>query len=334
MTHAFFKALLFMGAGAVILALHHEQDIFKMGGLKKDLPGVYWTFLIGGAALAGFPLVTAGFYSKDLILWEAWSSPRGGPWLWAAGALGAFLTALYTFRLIFIVFFGSAKTHVHHPPGTRIMIPLTVLAVLSVVGGLVEVPGTLGGKPLFSDFIAPSFVTPAATRLSSAGVATPVAAESVPGAAQAAPTQSTTEVAAGDVAAAAEPEHHDLAQEGLFQALAAAIALLGIALAATLYLKGKPSEEQALPGLPRPVQRLWFSGWGFDAVYDALLVRPIGAVARFNKSDFVDLIYRFLAASARAGHGGLSETQTGRLRWYAAALGLGALAVLTLAVFL
>ncbi|MFN8177274.1 MAG: NADH-quinone oxidoreductase subunit L [bacterium] len=321
MTHAFFKALLFLAAGAVILALHHEQDIFKMGGLKKDLPGVYWTFLIGGAALAGFPLVTAGFYSKDLILWEAWSSPRGGPWLWAAGALGAFLTALYTFRLIFIVFFGSAKTHVHHPPGSRIMIPLTVLALLSVVGGLVEVPGTLGGKPLFSDFIAPSFAKPAAAPMTSA--------ESMSAA------ESTEPGASASPATGAEPvEHEDMAQEGLFQALAAAIALLGIALAAGLYLKGKPSEEQALPGLPRPLQRFWFSGWGFDAIYDALLVRPIMAIARLNKSDFVDLVYRFLAASARAGHGGLSETQTGRLRWYAAALGLGALAVLTLAVFL
>ena len=94
MTHAFFKALLFLSAGAVILALHHEQDIFKMGGLRKELPGVWRVFLIGGAALAGFPLVTAGFYSKDLILWEAWSSAKGSPWLWAAGTIGALLTAL------------------------------------------------------------------------------------------------------------------------------------------------------------------------------------------------------------------------------------------------
>ncbi len=93
MTHAFFKALLFLGAGAVIISLHHEQDIFKMGGLRRRLPVVFWTFLAGSASLAALPLVTAGFYSKDLILWAAWSSAAGGPWLWAAGAIGALLTA-------------------------------------------------------------------------------------------------------------------------------------------------------------------------------------------------------------------------------------------------
>ncbi len=317
MTHAFFKALLFLSAGAVILALHHEQDIFKMGGLKKELPAVWWVFLVGGAALAGFPLVTAGFYSKDLILWEAWSSPKGAAWLWAAGAMGALLTALYTFRLLFIVFFGEAKTHVHHRPGSRIMIPLTVLAVLSIIGGLVEVPVTLGGKPLFTDFLASSF--------------------------EVAPPASHALAAAEDVAThgaiTAAPEHgthatRDLKTEALFQGIAAAIALLGIALAAALYLKRKPSEDVALPGLPKPLHAFWFSGWGFDTLYDFLLVRPIGAVARFNRRYFIDWIYRSMAAVARFGNEGLAEIQTGQLRWYAAALGLGALAVLTLAVFL
>ena len=151
MTHAFFKALLFLGAGAVIISLHHEQDIFKMGGLRRRLPVVFWTFVIGSASLAALPLVTAGFYSKDLILWAAWASSATSPWLWIAGALGAFLTAIYSFRLVFIVFFGDEKGHVDHRPGYRILIPLVVLAVLSVVGGFVETPGYLGHVTFFSD---------------------------------------------------------------------------------------------------------------------------------------------------------------------------------------
>jgi NADH-quinone oxidoreductase subunit L len=155
MTHAFFKALLFLGAGAVILALHHEQDIFKMGGLRKRLPLVFWTFLAGSASLAALPVVTAGFFSKDLILWAAWASSASSPWLWAAGVLGAFLTAVYSFRLVFIVFFGDEKGRVGRLPGLRILIPLTILAVLSIVGGLVETPGWLGHVTLFSDLTQP-----------------------------------------------------------------------------------------------------------------------------------------------------------------------------------
>src|SRR5512142_1299097 len=97
MTHAFFKALLFLGAGVVILAQHHEHDMFKMGGLRDRLPSTYWTFLIGAASLSALPLVTAGFYSKDLILWQAWSSPMGSKVLWAVGLAGALLTSAYTF---------------------------------------------------------------------------------------------------------------------------------------------------------------------------------------------------------------------------------------------
>src|SRR3546814_14140999 len=95
-TSALFKALLFLGAGAVIEALHHEQDMFKMGGLKKELPVVYWTFLIDSASLAALPLVTAGFYSKDQIVWLALAGERGNGWLYLAALTGAFLTALYT----------------------------------------------------------------------------------------------------------------------------------------------------------------------------------------------------------------------------------------------
>jgi NADH-quinone oxidoreductase subunit L len=157
MTHAFFKALLFLGAGAVILAQHHEQDMYKMGGLKNKLPVVFWSFLIGSASLSALPLVTAGFYSKDLILWKAWSSGTGGQALWAAGLFGAFITSIYTFRMVFLTFFGGSKTPVGRKPGAKMLTPLVVLAVLSIIGGFVELPESLGNLPLFSDFLRTVF---------------------------------------------------------------------------------------------------------------------------------------------------------------------------------
>ena len=117
MIHAFFKALLFLGAGVVILVLDEEHDIFKMGGLRKKMPIVFYTFLIGSASLSALPLVTAGFYSKDQILWYSLTSPTGNTILWLAGITGAFLTALYSFRMIFITFYGVAKTEPSFLPG-------------------------------------------------------------------------------------------------------------------------------------------------------------------------------------------------------------------------
>ena len=154
MTHAFFKALLFLGAGVVIHALHHEHDMFRMGGLRKELPVTFRTFLIGSASLSALPLVTAGFYSKDAILWEAWSSASGGPWLWTAGLVGAFITSIYTFRMVFLTFFGEPGTPVSKKPGPSMLVPLVTLAVLSIIGGFVELPRTLGNLPLFSDFMS------------------------------------------------------------------------------------------------------------------------------------------------------------------------------------
>jgi len=152
-THAFFKALLFMGAGAIILALHHEQDMFKMGGLRKQMPVVFWTFLIGAMSLAALPLVTAGFYSKDMILYEAWSSKIGGPVFWLAGCVGAVITGLYTFRMVILTFFGEQKTAPGHGPGPCIKIPLIILALFSTIAGFLEIPRSLGNVPLFSDFL-------------------------------------------------------------------------------------------------------------------------------------------------------------------------------------
>ncbi|ATZ95118.1 NADH-quinone oxidoreductase subunit L [Dickeya fangzhongdai] len=139
MTHAFFKALLFLSSGSVILACHHEQNIFKMGGLRKTIPLVYACFLVGGAALAALPMVTAGFFSKDEILAGAWAN--GHINLVIAGLVGAFMTSLYTFRMIFIVFHGEAKTKAHAGRGISHHLPLLVLLVLSTfVGAQIALP--------------------------------------------------------------------------------------------------------------------------------------------------------------------------------------------------
>jgi NADH-quinone oxidoreductase subunit L len=144
MTHAFFKALLFLVAGVVIQALHDEHDIFRMGGLRKDLPYAFWGFVIGGSALAGLPLITAGFYSKDLILWQTWNSDHGSAALWIAGLVGVLLTSLYIYRLIFVVFYGEKQMEVAHRPGWRIKTPIVALSLLSLVGGFVNIPQALG----------------------------------------------------------------------------------------------------------------------------------------------------------------------------------------------
>ncbi len=140
MTHAFFKALLFLSAGVIINALHDEHSIFRMGGLRKELPITFWTFLIAGCSLAGLPFITAGFFSKDLIIWDSWSAQQGHAGLWIAGMVGALLTSLYTFRLVFRVFFGPLATPVTKRPGYAMTIPLVVLASLSVVGGYLKQP--------------------------------------------------------------------------------------------------------------------------------------------------------------------------------------------------
>jgi NADH-quinone oxidoreductase subunit L len=153
MIHAFFKALLFLGAGIVIMVLDEEHDIFKMGGLRKKMPVVFYTFLIGSASLSALPLITAGFYSKDQILWYSFSSQTGNIILWLAGITGALLTALYSFRMIFITFYGEAKTQPTFLPGKLMTVPLIILAILSLVGGFVELPASIGNIHLFSKLV-------------------------------------------------------------------------------------------------------------------------------------------------------------------------------------
>jgi len=154
LTHGAFKALLFLCCGSIIIALHHEQDMRRMGGLKDKLPVTYWTMVIGSLALAGFPL-TAGFFSKDEILLGAWSAGVLGKALAIVGLITAFLTAFYSFRLVFVAFWGESRVDHHHAghihePSKTMTVPLMVLAILSVAAGYLGIPG----------FIAPVLPSP------------------------------------------------------------------------------------------------------------------------------------------------------------------------------
>src|ERR1700692_600910 len=153
MTHAFFKALLFLAAGVVIHAIHH-QDLYRMGGLRFELRLAFWSFVIGGSALAGLPLITAGFFSKDLILWQSWAGPNGNVLFWIAGMTGAMLTSLYTFRMISLTFYGPQQAHVKAESGMAVRISLIALCVLSLTGGYVDTPPHFGGVPALSDFLS------------------------------------------------------------------------------------------------------------------------------------------------------------------------------------
>ena len=159
MTHAFFKACLFLGSGSVILAMHHEQDIRKMGGLRKVMPITFWTFLVSTVAIAGIPPF-AGFFSKDEILWQTWAAGGWYRFLWLLGFLGALLTAFYMFRLVALTFLGESRAdahtraHLHEQPRV-VTWPLVVLAMLATVGGFVGVPHALGGANRFHGWLAP-----------------------------------------------------------------------------------------------------------------------------------------------------------------------------------
>ncbi len=160
-THAFFKALLFLGAGSVIHALSGEQDLRKMGGLRKYLPITYATFLVGTLAISGVPLLS-GFFSKDQILSAAFFSPFGGKILWLLGIATAAMTAFYMFRLFFLAFTGRCRApeevqhHIHESP-KAMTVPLMVLGFLAVIGGYIGMPHALGGANAIFSYLAPVF---------------------------------------------------------------------------------------------------------------------------------------------------------------------------------
>jgi NADH-quinone oxidoreductase subunit L len=281
-THAFFKALLFLGAGVIINALDDEHSIFRMGGLRKELPITFWTFLIAGCSLAGLPFLTAGFFSKDLIIWDAWSAQYGHPAFWIAGILGALLTSLYTFRMIFRVFFGPLGIPVTKLAGYRMTVPLVVLAFLSIVGGFLKEP-LLG---FLRSALPPTIEA-------HAGTLTEIGSESFAG----------------------------------------LIFLLGLYFAYLFYLQ-KRNLAGALVANPigRMLHQWWFADWGFDWIYDRVFVQPFIWASEINKSDFVDAFYTGVEWLAQSSYRGLSRTETGRVRWYAAVMAAGS--VLFLAVVL
>ncbi len=295
-THAFFKALLFLAAGAVIHALHHEQNIFKMGGLRKELPTVFWTFLIGAGCLAGIPLITSGFYSKDAILWYAFSLEGGSVWLYLAGLIGAFFTSIYTFRMVFIAFFGEAKGHIHHRPGPVMIVPLVILALFAFGAGFIELPHNFGPVQKFSDLMNTAFAETLAH---------------------------TAEV------------HEPAIPEVVLQVLAGIVSLVGVAIAYVLFLKS-PGKVQAFSQTPKGVWLNGFllRGWEFDWLYDTLFVKPYVFLAEINKSDIVDGFYNGMGSIVRWGHLHLTWTQTGLVRWYAAGIALGAVILMGALVFL
>jgi NADH-quinone oxidoreductase subunit L len=156
LTHAVFKALLFLSAGALSMRLHHEQNIFAMGGLRTRLPLAFWSFLIGGASLAALPMISAGAFSKEMILGSVWAAPGFGPALWCGALVCAVVTATYIFRAIFVVFLGEEHAHVSGRYGIRVALPLILLSLGALSVGWLETPGFLGGRASISTMLAPA----------------------------------------------------------------------------------------------------------------------------------------------------------------------------------
>jgi NADH-quinone oxidoreductase subunit L len=284
MTHAFFKALLFLCAGVIINALNQEHDIFRMGGLRKEMPLAFWTFLIAGCSLAGLPLITAGFFSKDLIIWQTWSAEQGQAGFWIAGMIGALLTSLYTFRLIFRVFFGPLGIPVTKRPGYAMTIPLLILAFLSIVGGYLKAP-LLG----FLQLSLPQTIE--------------------------VHTGSLTEIGS--------------------ESIAGAVFLIGLYFAYVFHLQRRNLADLLVANpVGRALHEWWFADWGFDWLYDKTFVQPFIWAAQINKSDFVDAFYSGVAWLTELFYRGLSDTETGHVRWYAAAMAAGSVLFIALVIFL
>jgi NADH-quinone oxidoreductase subunit L len=293
MTHAFFKALLFLGAGSVIHAMGGEQDMMRMGGLRSKTPITFWTMLIASLAISGiFPL--AGFFSKDEILWSAWS--HGHPWVWFVGFLTAGLTAFYMFRLVFLTFWGEGRYseevrhHLHESPRSMTG-PLVVLGILSVVGGFVGLPAWLGSNRFFH-FLEPSLA----------------------------------------LAATAESAESPHSTELLFAALSIGVALAGIFLAYRLYIV-RPSSADKLAARWKSIHKILFRKYYVDELYDAAIITPVQKGSTnflWQKADvgLIDGIVNGAGQTVQNLASVFKHVQNGLLRSYAAWIFLGMVAVI------
>jgi NADH-quinone oxidoreductase subunit L len=312
MTHAFFKALLFLGAGSVIHAMGGEQDIRKMGGLRKKIPVTFWTMLAGTLAISGAPLFS-GFFSKDAILWKTASSvylePPYNRYLWAIGLGTAILTALYMFRMLFLTFFGAPRfdeheVHVHESP-RPMLIALVALAVLSVVGGFVGVPESLGGNDAIEHFLAPVFHH---------------AEEKMPAA----------------TAMHADKFSHDL--EYWLMGMAVFGAAAGVFIAYRRFLVGTRARLADTP-LGRAVGTLLGNKYYVDEFYNAVVVQPIKWIStrvlwQVVDERGIDGTVNGLAHAAGAAGERARRLQSGNARSYAAWVVVGAFVFTTFLIWL
>jgi NADH-quinone oxidoreductase subunit L len=301
MTHAFFKALLFLAAGSVIHALGGEQDMQKMGGLSKKIKYTYATMLIATLAIAGIPPL-AGFFSKDAILFGAFTIPGGHP-LYALGLLTALLTSFYMFRLIFLTFHGKQryddhKVHVHESPWSMLG-PLVVLAVLSVVGGWLAAPAFWGGPDYFTNFLAPVF--------------------------------GGHEV----VDAAGEAAAHQL--ELILAGVAFGTALLGLAVAYWMY-RMRPEKADGLAKSLKPAYTFLLNKYYVDELYAKVVVRPllwISTSVFWKVADvaIIDGAVNGIAHETTALGDGVRHTQSGNTRSYAVWVVVGAIVIIAVIFF-
>ncbi len=299
-THAFFKALLFLASGSVIHAMGGEQNMQHMGGLSKKIRWTYLTMLTATLAIAGFPPL-AGFFSKDSILLSAYQSEHGGRILYAFGLLTALLTSFYMFRLIFLTFHGKPrydehKVHVHESPKSM-LVPLMILAVLSIIGGWMAAPAFWGGPDYFAKFLEPVF------------------------------TQSSV-----GSAETAEATAHTL--ETPLAVVAVVAALLGFAVAFWLYLK-QPGKPEALAKSMRGAYTTLLNKYYVDEIYAALIVTPLLWISRTVLWQTVDVraidgTVNGIADGATDIGDGVRHTQSGNTRSYAVWVVIGALVIIAI----
>ncbi len=260
LTHSFFKALLFMCSGCVIHGMSGEQDMRYMGGLRKKMPITFYTMVIATLAIIGFPGFS-GFFSKDEILWKAFSSPSGNFLLWFIGVLAAALTAFYMFRLIFMTFFNECRAseevqkHIHEAPKSM-TIPLMILAVLSVVGGYIGIPASLGGSNHVEHFLEPVI-----------GLGEGKIFQDAAGTAMLHEAQTAS-------------HHVSHMTEYILMAITILIVLAGVLTAYTMYIKKMTLPEKLAQKHPL-VYRLLLNKWYIDELYERNVIKPLHSFSLF-----------------------------------------------------